>query len=203
MEVDVERLTVRFTERSWVVELRFEEIAHRLECVGLQLQPAEAHRPRPLTTSAIRRLRVATLIDRGREALLSRGVGPATAFDAEAATAEVERHLAETRYRKPLSHWVRVAEVYARAVRAGNAPTKAVAQEFGVSYTRAAKYVTRARGLGLLTKEGKGQTSRPVHLGRAELRASASLVAEGEVTEAGRPPEGEAAPAPTTEGRRR
>ena len=56
-------------------------------------------------------------------------------------------------------HFASVAETYRAAFAAGSAaPTKAVAQAFSVSRSTAAKWVARAREMGLL---GEGVAGRP------------------------------------------
>ena len=47
-------------------------------------------------------------------------------------------------------HYRQVAEVYDEAIDAGDPPTQAVAETFDVPYTTAARWVRRARDLGLL-----------------------------------------------------
>jgi transposase len=50
----------------------------------------------------------------------------------------------------PTEHYEQVAEVYDEAIEAGDPPTQAVADAFGVPYTTAARWVRRARALELL-----------------------------------------------------
>ncbi len=187
MEVNPVDRSVTVERGAWAVEIRFEEIADRLEPVSLRISPAPGRRVRAITTTAVRRLNVATLIAQARAELLRAGAGRAR-LDEDAARAEVERRLARStgRLRLDADHWIQVARVYTEARGAGAWPTRAVEQAFGVSYSRAAKYVNRARELGLLTKAGKGKASGTVHL--AETPAApgtrARLTAEGTVTRA-------------------
>lgn len=64
-----------------------------------------------------------------------------------------------------------VAEVYRTAWRAGERPTKAVAEAFDVSGVAAAKLVSRARAAGMLppTSQGVAGGSRPSRLGDDEV----------------------------------
>lgn len=50
----------------------------------------------------------------------------------------------------PPEHYQQVAEVYDEAIDEGDPPTQAVAEAFDVPYTTAARWVRRARVLGLL-----------------------------------------------------
>lgn len=56
----------------------------------------------------------------------------------------------------PPGHWIEVAAVYTKAYKRQQAPTKAVADHFGVSKSTAAKYVAKARHLGLLPETKRG-----------------------------------------------
>ena len=47
-------------------------------------------------------------------------------------------------------HYKQVAEVYDEAIEEGDPPTQSVAEAFDVPYTTAARWVRRARQLGLL-----------------------------------------------------
>jgi len=189
VEVNTAEGSVSVARGAWVVEIRFDVIDQRLEPVMLKISPAPGRRVRPITTTAVRRMNVATLIAQARAELLRAGVGRAR-LDDDAARAEVERRLARSagRLRLDADHWIEVARVYTQG-RIVGAPTRAVEQAFGVSYRRAAKYVNRARELGLLTKAGKGRASGTVHL--AETLAAAEVTGKleerqkrrGDVTE--------------------
>ena len=50
----------------------------------------------------------------------------------------------------PPEHYQQVAEVYDEAIDEGDPPTQSVAEAFDVPYTTAARWVRRARALGLL-----------------------------------------------------
>ncbi|HYZ12233.1 MAG TPA: hypothetical protein VFA08_01310 [Actinomycetota bacterium] len=189
MDADAEALSVKHTERDWALLFQFDWIEDRLEPVGLTISPVAGRKRRPLTTTAVRRLNVASLIGRARGALLRAGVGMAE-IDDEAAREELERRLTKSGLtRLGADHWIRVAAVYAEARRKGEAPTRAVERAFGVSYGRAAKYVSRARELGLLTRAGKGKASGTVHLAAAgpTPRKHARLSADATVTKAKKP----------------
>lgn len=56
-------------------------------------------------------------------------------------------------------HFAEVARVYAAAWRLGRAPTRAVAERWTVSKATAAKWVARARRLGLLPKTSRGRAA--------------------------------------------
>ena len=196
MEVNPKTRTVRLGPRKdtgqWVVQLRFEildEQAQVLECVEMSILSPKGRKPRPLDANSVRRLNTASLIHEAREALLAAGAGEAM-LDAERLRQTAERGLSRSRRsRLGSDHWVRVAEVYTEARRAGDPPTIAVMEDFGVSYSRAAKYVGRARELGLLTKAGKGRASGTIHYAEARLTLARQSgqprgSAEAEVTKA-------------------
>ena len=50
----------------------------------------------------------------------------------------------------PPEHYEQVAEIYDEAVEVGDPPTSALAEAFGVPYSTAARWIRRARALGLL-----------------------------------------------------
>jgi hypothetical protein len=66
--------------------------------------------------------------------------------------------------RKPTygpEHYAEVARIYTAAWRSRASPTKAVEAWGSVSYTTAAKWVAKARALGLLPPTTKGRPSKP------------------------------------------
>ena len=75
---------------------------------------------------------------------------------------------------KPRSHYASVAEVYLKAADARTPPLKAVAATWTVPHSTAARWVKRARDLGVLppTRAGKWATQCngkcPVHCGKAD-----------------------------------
>jgi Family of unknown function (DUF6214) len=149
-----------------VLELRFEildEHMQRLECVSFSILPAV--KVQAIDATFVRRLKVAALIDHAREALLREGAG-GPAPDSEQMLQVAEAAFARTatrRTRRGPDYFVRVAQVYTKALDHGKHPTKAVEKECGVSYSRAAKLVSRARELGLLTGTSPGRPSGTTH----------------------------------------
>jgi transposase len=59
----------------------------------------------------------------------------------------------------PPEHYAEVAEVYRTAYRLQQSPTQAVADQFKVEKSTAAKYVARARERGLLPQTSRGKPS--------------------------------------------
>lgn len=58
--------------------------------------------------------------------------------------------------RRPDEHYAQVAEVYDEALDGGDPPTVSVAEAFAVPYSTAARWIRRARQLGLLPPATNG-----------------------------------------------
>jgi hypothetical protein len=160
------------------VVLRYAEVDGRAECVGLEVgadfEASDARDPPPLTSSALRRIKLAELIEEGarryRDQLrelaelpgflnsepdpegerLARRTRTSARRRLPAATATTRRGRTGRPIERGPEHLAQVAKVYAHAYRAGQRPTEAVRQEWQVSKTTAAKWVARAREAGLL-----------------------------------------------------
>jgi hypothetical protein len=150
----------------------FLPIAGRMECVGVDVRsftgPVEHPRrlagsePRSVTTSDLRSLRFAQLIDEARRDLgrfQFAELGDPDWDEAPWASGQDEE---PKRGRPPAygpDHFVEVAHVYREAFARGRAPTRAVAQQFHVSESTAAKWVARCRRpeLGLLPPTTRGR----------------------------------------------
>jgi transposase len=137
----------------WVLDLHFDLVRGRYECVELRIKQKSVERE-PITTSLIRALPVASAIDRAREGLAAK-----------------RRHKERRRRRQEPArqprtgrpreideeHLRAVAQVYRDAFRTSRKPTKIVAETFDRSPATAARWVTRARREGFLppTTQGK------------------------------------------------
>jgi hypothetical protein len=160
------------------VVLRYAEVDGRAECVGLEVgadfEAGNAPDPHPLTSSTLRRIKLAQLIEEGarhyRDRLHEQADLPGflnSESDPEgerlagrirtrarrrlpAATAAARRGRTGRPVERGPEHLAQVAKVYVDAYRAGQHPTKAVGQTWQVSRTTAAKWVARARDVGLL-----------------------------------------------------
>lgn len=148
----------------WRIAIRWEELHGRLEAVGFTIEAAEGDVP--LTTSVLRRVPFATLVQdthrRRMETVRMQAELPSHDVEgrsfgnlparARKALPKYERS-AERRGRPAgygPDHLSKVANLYSEAWLAGLHPTKAVAEEFSVSRSAAAKWVARARQAGLL-----------------------------------------------------
>ena len=161
------------------VVLRFAWVDGRAECVamevGADLGDPDAPEPKPLTATNLRSILLGKLREQAArsyretviEAAEARGflnTDPSTADDERALAAlrqwgRVERSVASAKPRRgrtgrPVErgpeHLAQVAEIYRKAFRAGERPTKVVAERWKVSRTTAAKWVARAREAGML-----------------------------------------------------
>ena len=151
-------------EGPWRVELAWDEIDGRVECVGLRINAAD--RPRRLTTSKLRELKLGRLVEteKARKATALANVARLLpAFASHRAPEELTEKWQQRKGRPPLygpEHFERVAAVYQQAFRQGPPPTRAVAEEFQVQRSTAGKWVARARKAGLL-----GPTTKRVDRG--------------------------------------
>jgi hypothetical protein len=129
-----------------------------MECVGVDVRSAE-----PITTSALRSLPLAGLI---AEHLPSYTTS-LTTTDADGTVFTVVHDYRSKPKRggghPPVyapEHWQKVAQVYRDAyAEKKRTPTRAVAREFKVSYSAAAKWVSHCRRVGLLPKTTRGRAS--------------------------------------------
>jgi hypothetical protein len=161
------------------VVLRFAWVDGRAECVamevGADLGDPDAPDPQPLTATNLRSIQLGELREQAARAYRETVIAASEAagfLNTDTPTPADERALATLRERgraersvasaKPLrgrtgrpvergpEHLAQVAKVYRDAFRAGERPTKVVAETWKVSRTTAAKWVARAREAGLL-----------------------------------------------------
>jgi hypothetical protein len=135
----------------WKLVFHWAEVGGRFECVGLDVRAAR-NQPDPLTTSTLRSLNLASLIDEERPRPRRRRA-PAPPEPADEETRRIGR--------PPLygfDHFVTVAQIYGDAWSSGRNPTQAVSEWGQVSPSTAAKWVYRARHEhGLLDPTPKGR----------------------------------------------
>ncbi len=176
------------TGGPWAVLLTWDLLDGRYECVGVEIrsyvppgpgdvplsdveleqaQKRTGTGPRPVTAVMLRTLPIGTIVEAERAKTREWYEGMASAAAkiphlAEQFTAEGEE------WRRPGRRARHdptvVARVYTEAWQASGtgSPTKAVAEQLGISHSAAAKQVARARALGLLppTKKGRPQGNR-------------------------------------------
>ena len=176
----------RFDRGPWWVYLRFGEVAGRIECIGVEVMGnPDGKDQAPLTALAVRRLPVGRLVDRARREYRERlqaasGLDPSPGdWNPDTPQEErqpildqlragirarlplVEREFASERKGRPSlygpEHFARVVEVYLKTLSAGGNPTAEVARRFGVTRSAAAKWVARAREMGLLPPTTRGR----------------------------------------------
>lgn len=152
----------------WALTYHWAEVNGRVECVGLDIRSffmegddATTYRPVwadtaavPISASFLRSLPVASLVRRAR-LLLGASAGWKASKTGDKATRAVLRSVTAELAESPrrlhgIEHFQRVAEVYSAAWQRGDHPTKAVAEEMKATRSAAAKWVARARELGLL-----------------------------------------------------
>lgn len=156
-------LTVTFGPRHHHVSdvnvtLSFADVGGRLECLSLSVDSVQ-----PLSTTAIRRLNVGTLVERGRSQL-SRQRPPAKAQLPHEQTVAIAASAIEKRGgRRPghsPEHYARVAEFYLEALQSGRKILPYVKRKAGAStVNQAAKWIQKARQLGLLDQTTRGKPS--------------------------------------------
>jgi hypothetical protein len=166
--------------RSWRLDFDFVTGLRPigLECVGLEIHSAEDP-PVPVTGTLLRQLPLATLIDRAQR-MIAKASSQAAAnmaegldfahdqgwdvtFDDIADNEQFEfwaQQSGERRGRPPtygVDHFRQVAEVYLANYQTRlSAPTKAVAERWGVNRSTANKWVARSRALGFLGSTRRG-----------------------------------------------
>jgi hypothetical protein len=139
----------------------------RRECVGIDVRSFKVDedgayrllrrggRLEVVTTALIRSLPVASLvrdIRRGLSDLASHVAGDPERSEKDRATllARSSELAKSPRRVHEDDHFAKVADIYRAAWSAGDPPTKAVAEQMGATRSAAAKWVARARQLGLL-----------------------------------------------------
>jgi transposase len=163
--------STRLPPSGYLVTLDFAEVGGRLECVrfsiGAAVETPDAPEPEPVTASAIRSVPLQRLIDKALAEETknlrrwARRAGDSDSGDylqARAAAAEASLPRAQGRPREySEEHFKEVADAYTRAWKIGDRPTKAVAEQWQVSRSTAAKWVARARATGLLPATERGR----------------------------------------------
>lgn len=143
----------------WMLQIYFQDIDGRPECVGLKLSsmatadenrevPPPLQMPAmgiPLTPGLIRELKLGEQI---RDAQASMGFG----LNGVAPAASRPPGMRDSTYRRLQE----AADVYRAAFAAGGKPTTAVAGHFGLTVGGASNLVSRARELGLLPPTSQG-----------------------------------------------
>ncbi|HUG08898.1 MAG TPA: hypothetical protein VMP13_08400 [Acidimicrobiia bacterium] len=117
----------------WVIAFEWAELDDRLEVVSVTV--AAADRDRPVTTSDLRAIPFASLINDARRQMVERMPGDSLDI----------RKARSGRTRLDKAHFENVAAAYIKAHKAGRSPTKEIAELFKVSKSTAAKWVGRAR----------------------------------------------------------
>lgn len=163
----------------WILRFHLAEVDGRVACVGVDLRSFREDRDNrpvnrragllPVTSTVWREVNVASEI---REALADHeAVLAHAAYFAEEATdrarevarARLDEYRATVEARRggrpPISpeHLEEVVGVYSRALDAGQPPRAAVAEHFLVSPSTAAKWIARAREIGLLEATTPGR----------------------------------------------
>jgi hypothetical protein len=135
----------------------------RAEPVGLELRVAPGHPPRPITTYDLRGLRLAEIVAEARKRVAGALFAPVgdEDWDATPWAGGLEGAWAPAgRGRPPLygpDHYLEVARIYREAFAIGIPPTLAVGRRFVVTKSTAAKWISKARALGLLPPTTRGR----------------------------------------------
>jgi len=173
---------------TWCLVIHWSRVAGRAEPVGIEAwtRPpynTENYEPAvswnrmdpdgvPISSGALRKLRIGNRIARERQQAVRTGkiVARAPEFSAAARASAAESAEAFARPGRPpvrdRRSYEEVARVYQAAYARGRAPTRAVAEQFGVSQAQAAKLVRTARHrYGLLAAAGQGRAAGVVDEG--------------------------------------
>jgi hypothetical protein len=199
----------RFDWSLWWVILRFGEVAGRIECIGMEVMGNPDRKDQAVITAvALRRLPFGKLVDRTRrehheDLQVASGMDPdAGSWSPDVSEEErlrivaqlrasirerldlAERDAATQRKGRPSlygpEHYAQVAEVYITSWKAGGNPTAEVARHFETTNSSAAKWVARARTMGLLPPTTKGRARGlllPTSKGRRKIRGGKGTAA--------------------------
>lgn len=152
----------------WVIELTWGLVEGRVECVGFSVEAVG--RKQAVTSTILRSIPLASLIEERRaerERWLRLSPGQAQRHEEFAEKVrsfgikyrEVPARRRGGRPRIELDQLAEAAEVYDNALQRGDsAPTRSVAEHFGMARSTAAKWVMRAREEGLLDRPEKRRT---------------------------------------------
>ncbi|MGH2462706.1 MAG: hypothetical protein ACRDFZ_03660 [Candidatus Limnocylindria bacterium] len=145
----------------WTYDLHWRLANGRIECIGLDLRAPDGT---AITAAALRRFPIGELMARARRAQLALNQWVARAMPGRReeaialATAWEQAHAGRSGPKGyGVEHFAEVATIYQREAVLGNRPTQAVANHFVVSKSAAAKWVARARTMGLLPPARKGK----------------------------------------------
>jgi hypothetical protein len=176
-------------------------MGERWECVSLAVTIAEEAQLRPLQTTDLRGLRLPAITAQGAvmlrlelaaevEELRAQG-RPQSRAEYREATLELRRASEALQAAQPRrvgrpatpdTELQRVSRIYAAAYRDHRPPTKAVAEELGLSYSAAAKRVAHCRLAGFLGEAERGKAGRlGALMGRGDAATLASQIAIDEV----------------------
>lgn len=154
---------------AWQIVFEWAAVSGRWEVVDMRISSLDPEITGSLNTSTLRGIPLGSLIEAQRRDLRADVERVVEAIRREPGlhiSAETARQAADTagvgsrRGRKgyPPAHWAEVARVYAAAYAQGDPPTVAVAEYFKVKKPTAAKWVSRARDAGFLSrKPGRGR----------------------------------------------
>ena len=174
---------------AWIISLSWGLVDGRYEVYGFDMRPAPmcswATYKGPLTATLLRSVPLGTLIEEGRryqiayenemvadlegdqkfrESFIETGSDPDDVLRSSVRELEVLTNPpARSRYNE--DHWRRVTAVYDRA---GSAPTRAVAEHFGVPRSTAGKWVSNCRKKRLLPPTQKTRPRGNPMIGEAD-----------------------------------
>lgn len=145
---------------SWSVVLHLTLLRGRMECVGFEIlsyQAGETDELRPVTASSLRQFPLGEIVstELGKMFEMSSVVVDFDEERLEAAKTTTARRGGRKGHGP--EHYAEVAQVYSNVWAQGGHPTKAVAERWDVARGTAAKWVFRARELGLLELTTKGR----------------------------------------------
>lgn len=150
---------------AWIIELHWAEVDGHFDCVGMEIrsfarddEDAEGLECIPLTTSVLRAVPLATLIDSDRRQAVA-NLAPEVL---ERAETEFGTFSPRRRGRRPggSPELEEIAQAYRDGSKLTDAPTRYVAERFGYSRSNAAKLVAKARAEGLLPQTTRGRATR-------------------------------------------
>ena len=100
----------------------------------------------------------------------------------EAEAAQAAKRRGRGRPPVPLAELRQVGRIYAEAYRADRFPTKAVAEQLGISYAAATKRVASCRKVGILAPAEKGKASVGQLMGQGDAGTLRSLIDAKEIS---------------------